>query len=240
MKHPNLYRFLLSFACAIACVYAYFVVAGLQVDDRRFAGIAGASLVLTMLLVDRIRNSYTRTVWTPTLLSVVSAVISFDVGWRWPFSHTIWQMPQFALGVLWWATVILYVFASGAMLAGGAWFTLQLLRWWHLERRSGFDTFVDMLRHGSAGVAPAYLRAIRTTLIGAVIGLLSGFVLGWIGILLPSQLRFVPFVGDALRLLGGAAFGYWVATRHIERAAHLRMRMRATADRRRRTAVVGA
>jgi hypothetical protein len=229
MKHPNLYRFLLSFACAIACMYAYFIVAGLQVDDRRFAGFAGAGLALTMLLVDRIRNGYTRTVWAPTLLGVVSTVISFDIGWRWPFSHTLRQIPQFALGMLWWGTVIVHVFASVAILVGGVWFTVQLLRWWRLDRRSGFDTFLGMLQHGSSGVLPGYVRAIRSTLIGALIGLLSGFVLGWIGTLLPSSLRFVPFAGDALRLIGGAAFGYWIATRHIEHAAYLRMQKRASA-----------
>jgi hypothetical protein len=227
MKHPTLYRFLLTFACALACVYAYFLVVGLTSDDPRFPLIACAALVIPLLLVDRIRNAYTRTVWMPTLLSVISAVISFDVGWRWPLTHTVWEIPSFVISALWWAAVIVHVFVSVALVFGGAWFGLQLLRWWRLDRRSGFDTFVDMLHHGAVGYVKPYTRAFRATLLGALIGLVSGFMLGWVGAQLPVGALLIPYAGDVLRFAGGGAFGYWIATRHIEHAAWLRMRRRS-------------
>ncbi len=222
MKRPSLYRFLLTFACAIACVYTYFAIAAARSDSALFALIGCIGLMATLPLVKRIRSAYAKRVWLPTLMTVISATVSFDVGWRWPLTHTLSQLPSLLSGALWWIGVIAHAWISIGLLVAGVWFTAALLRWWRLEHVTGYDSFVELLDHGAGRVVPGYLRIGKAALIGAGPGLLAGLICGLIVTLLPPQARAIIYVGDVLRLLAGALFGFWSASRHVAEAASLK------------------
>jgi hypothetical protein len=217
MKHPTLFRILLTLACAIACLYAQMAVDAARSDNALFALGALLGACLTLPLIKKIRNRYTRRAWPDTLLMLIAGAAACAATLNWKAALSFGDVLTILGRCLHWTGVALYTWSAVGILLAGLWLLVAMPRWWRKPGHSGHMYFGDLVHDRLRSVYPVYVHRGGILLLGALGGALLGSVLSWIITLAGFSFGLLPFwIHVSMRLLLGGLFG-WIAARwHLD------------------------
>ncbi len=217
MKHPTLFRVLLTLACAIACLYAQMAVDAMRGDNALFAAGAMAGACLTLPLIRTIRNRYTRRAWPDTLLALIAGSAACSAALHWKATLGLGDLLTLLSRQLHWAGVVLYAWCAAAMLGGGLWLFVAMQRWWRTPGYSGHAYFSELALDSMRAAYPLFVRAGGVAFVGAFAGGLLGALLALVLALAGLSFALLPFwLHVLMRLSIGGLFGWLAARWHVQ------------------------